>query len=437
MKHIILILLCAALLVSIPGVNAQEDRPPTIFRFESDLTSVTVAQLEAGDQRVTLTWHVAHITDEHRLSLHVYQGYEWVLINTLLPPVGGQQIKLEHSRNFTPPTFRLSIVDRAENILDERALVIPYDQAALAGKTPIIESFTTTTPSIDAATVAAGNIRVPVTWQVLDRLPLTNLVFEQVLGENQARNAELPREILWVPSSGTGVVAAVPPPNSSQIALRLRVVDVITADVYAEALIMVPIIGTALPPDPGTSPTATPNMDTPPVAGDLNLLTDCPASPAGNPPRGWQDGPGIPSPDNQFYIYAANPTGDAKLMIVRADGSGQTILDAPDKALPLATQPRWSPDGQWIVFANIAISQPGGGTIYVVKADGTDLRRVTQYTGYYDALAWSPDGSRLYFTSGEVSGTGSGMTVINYQVYAVTADGFGTPQALVDGCGVR
>ncbi len=119
MKRIIFILLCAALWIGIPGASAQENRPPTIFRFDSDLTSVTIEQLEAGDLTATLSWHVAHITDEHRLVLRVYQGYEWVLVNPeggLLPPVGSQQVKVEHPRNFTPPMFRLSVADRAGNV---------------------------------------------------------------------------------------------------------------------------------------------------------------------------------------------------------------------------------------------------------------------------------------------------------------------------------
>jgi hypothetical protein len=50
-KKLWMAVLCTVLLAAIPAANAQETRPPTIFRFESDVTSVTVEQLEAGDRR--------------------------------------------------------------------------------------------------------------------------------------------------------------------------------------------------------------------------------------------------------------------------------------------------------------------------------------------------------------------------------------------------
>jgi hypothetical protein len=304
--------------------------------------------------------------------LQVYQDYGWVLLNppdsAPLPPVGSQLVKIEHPRNFGPVTFRLSIVDLSGTVLDERALVIPYDTGALAEMTPEIQSFATNMQTIDAATIAAGGVQVQVTWNVVDRLPLTNLVFEQVLGEDQTVNVELPRTTLWIPSSGTGTVVPVQPTSGNQINLRLRVVDVITADVYAESLVTITIIGSALPPAPGTAETPAP---TPlPAAADLTILADCPRIPITSPQRGWIDGPGVSSPDTTHYVYAANPDGDAKLIIARADGSGQIDFDAPNKGIPIGIQPRWSPDSQRIAFANIVISQPGGGTIFVVKADG-------------------------------------------------------------------
>jgi hypothetical protein len=438
-KKLAITILWAVLLAAIPGAAAQENRPPTIFLFESDSAPVTVDQLEAGDLITTLSWHVAHVTSEHRLLLQVYQDYGWVLINQgsdPLPPVGSLPVEMEHPRNFTPVMYRLSIVDQSGRVLDERTVVIPYDTAAMAGKSPVIRSFTASSQTIDAATMAAGGVQMAVTWEVVDRLPLTNLVFEQVLGSDQVQNVELPRNTLWVPSKGTGVVTLLQPPSGNLIELRLRVVDVITADVYAEKRFTISIIGTALPPEPGpvegpSEPAAAP------VAGDLTILSDCPFGPGNSPLRGWVDGPGIPSPDTQHYVYAANPSGDGRLIIARSDGSGQVVIDAPNKGIPLGIQPRWSPDSQRIAFANIAISQPGGGTIYVIKADGTDMRRVAEYNGYYDDLAWSADGTQLYFTSGEVTGSGSGMQVINYKVYVVTADGFGTPQVVAEGCGVR
>src|SRR2546422_8169178 len=58
-----------------------------------------------------------------------------------------------------------------------------------------------------------------------------------------------------------------------------------------------------------------------------------------------------------------------------------------------ASQPRVSPDGRRIAF----VSRLAGGDsgLYVVDADGTHLRRLTD--GYGDMHAWSSDGSKLVF----------------------------------------
>lgn len=52
----------------------------------------------------------------------------------------------------------------------------------------------------------------------------------------------------------------------------------------------------------------------------------------------------------------------------------------------------WSPDGQWILFA-------GGGSLYVVHPDGTELSRIRLHTGgrryYAFHPAWSPDGTMI------------------------------------------
>jgi hypothetical protein len=49
--------------------------------------------------------------------------------------------------------------------------------------------------------------------------------------------------------------------------------------------------------------------------------------------------------------------------------------------------PAWSPDGRWVAFSHF-------GTVLVVRADGTGLRRVS--SGEHPA--WSPDGRRLVFS---------------------------------------
>src|SRR3990170_2425737 len=58
--------------------------------------------------------------------------------------------------------------------------------------------------------------------------------------------------------------------------------------------------------------------------------------------------------------------------------------------------PAWSPDGKRIAFVS---ASDGNLEIYVMSADGSDLRRVTHNAGVDGYPAWSPDGSSLAFHS--------------------------------------
>ena len=62
--------------------------------------------------------------------------------------------------------------------------------------------------------------------------------------------------------------------------------------------------------------------------------------------------------------------------------------------------PSWSPDGSKIAFTSNTRSG-GGGEIYVMNADGSNPRNLTQNgADYFDAYpAWSPDGAQIAFSS--------------------------------------
>jgi TolB protein len=93
-----------------------------------------------------------------------------------------------------------------------------------------------------------------------------------------------------------------------------------------------------------------------------------------------------------------------ELFVMNADGTGVHKITHPPNGTE-DTDPDWSPDGSLIVFARAPAK--GAYSIWVVKPDGTDLRRLTPYcppgVGIPECPAddgwpvWSPDGAHIAF----------------------------------------
>lgn len=75
--------------------------------------------------------------------------------------------------------------------------------------------------------------------------------------------------------------------------------------------------------------------------------------------------------------------------------------------------PAWSPDGSQLAFTS---NRDGQAELYVINADGTDTRQLTNHPGIDTSPTWSPQGHQLAFVSDR---TGSP------QVYIVGSDGTG------------
>lgn len=74
--------------------------------------------------------------------------------------------------------------------------------------------------------------------------------------------------------------------------------------------------------------------------------------------------------------------------------------------------PYWSPDGIHIVFQSNR--NDDDSEIYITKADGTEIKRLTFIKGLDETPIWSPDGRLILFCS-ERDG--------NYEIYLMDADG--------------
>ena len=109
-----------------------------------------------------------------------------------------------------------------------------------------------------------------------------------------------------------------------------------------------------------------------------------------------------------------------------ADGSGQKQLTTALK-VNYRDRPVWSPDSQKIAFVvnGEFIGQDQTSEIYVVNADGTNLRQLTQTGGANLNPQWSPDGKQLVFYGYAVSAfddIGS-TTSLRTEVFRMNADG--------------
>ena len=89
------------------------------------------------------------------------------------------------------------------------------------------------------------------------------------------------------------------------------------------------------------------------------------------------------SPDGRQMAFTSNRDGNPELYVMNADGSDvRRLTNHPG----IDTSPTWSPLGHQMAFTS---DRTGAPQIYVIGADGTGLRRLT-FESYCDRPTWSP-----------------------------------------------
>ncbi|MBM3750500.1 MAG: hypothetical protein FJW21_04875 [Acidimicrobiia bacterium] len=116
---------------------------------------------------------------------------------------------------------------------------------------------------------------------------------------------------------------------------------------------------------------------------------------AGTAPAPVRDGAPAWSPDgNQIAFYSEVGGQPADLFVLKADGTGLRQLTNT----PVAEgYPAWSPDGTQIAFESHTVD--GNFDVYVMQADGSNVRRLTDHPRRDVGPAWSLDGARIAFMS--------------------------------------
>ncbi len=280
-------------------------------------------------------------------------------------------------------------------MVDQRIVSIPYDLAT-ASAGPVIDVF-----QADSASVGAEQLLVM--WSVSNRVPTSNLVFEQVLADGSAVSVELPRQNLWVPSTAQGPIAPIYEAGASAITLRLRVVDVVTESVLAEQTIEVAAAGVPtsgpITTDSNTAlvPTATPLPQPPPPGNVILLFTAEPqtVNPGSAITLTWEvQGTGGVSIDQSVPNIAAVSS------VVNAQspkGSAQVYL--PDYAAYSAIYTLRTADGSATAHAEVKVHCPY--TFFFGEADGCPTNAPMSAGASYQPfengyMLWRSDTNEIY-----------------------------------------
>ena len=100
------------------------------------------------------------------------------------------------------------------------------------------------------------------------------------------------------------------------------------------------------------------------------------------------------SPDGSRLAYVA-PDG---LALMNPDGTDVTPLGVRGDC------PVWSPDGQEVAYCSVEGESSQEDDLYVMSADGSERRQLTDDPGIEDPVAWSPDGQQIAFFSRRTTG---------------------------------
>jgi Tol biopolymer transport system component len=130
------------------------------------------------------------------------------------------------------------------------------------------------------------------------------------------------------------------------------------------------------------------------------------------------------SPDAKTIVFSAHNNGPGKpadasaLFAVGASGRGLRRLTPWDTERQISG-PAFSPDGKKILFRRKPSGQDFGGDYWTVRSDGTSPRRLTHFgRGHTTASAmWSPEGSMIVFADSGMAGQDD--------LYVMRADGGG------------
>ena len=128
-----------------------------------------------------------------------------------------------------------------------------------------------------------------------------------------------------------------------------------------------------------------------PMTAEVQQLTDGDGF-DGNP--AW-------SPDGERIIFVSDRDGQERydIYVMDADGTNvERLTDTPDGG---ELSPRFSPDGERVAYVS---EFSDGWSVWEMRADGTDARKVAGDYAFAEFPAWMPDGDEIFFAAIEREG---------------------------------
>ena len=135
------------------------------------------------------------------------------------------------------------------------------------------------------------------------------------------------------------------------------------------------------------------------------------------------------SPNGQLVVFLVKGEGrqvgdlwlgGSEVWIANVDGSDEQLLVPDDEgAHGAGANLSWSPNGQYIAFDRLveANQTHWKSDIFIVRTDGTGLRRLTERPGDHTRPTWSPGSKRIAFNYT------TGFEDTDKQVWIMNADG--------------
>lgn len=118
-------------------------------------------------------------------------------------------------------------------------------------------------------------------------------------------------------------------------------------------------------------------------------------------------------------VFSSGKSGDFDIWTLDLSSKDLKQLTHGDH---LNDMPKWSPDGRSIVF--VSNRENGVPELWIMNADGSNQTQLTRSNKYHSEPSWSPDGKHIVCAANYNDGE-------NIDIYAIKADGTGTPELLL------